>query len=353
MIWHARSRDVGAVDVRAHAAQPTQYADAPFTYQPDEDFSVRVVFLMNVPHVVREYFGPVSPDTVWQRDSVNGVLSLADETLSIFAKPGVQTQDVDDGPFVPGAVLRPDVHAVQPRFVSLCSGCREGDTYTPLFNTTTGTPADVLPLQQQAEIHLYQNGQELPSAGDPVFGVLPSFTLTPGPASYRLTQQYDVEDGLAQPQRVLTSWTYTSAGTSGSGQTPPGYYCLLQAAANDFTLPCRAEPQVLLRYQLGLGLDNRLPAPGASAISVTAYHQPAAGTVPPIRGLHLAFTVDGGAHWQNVHTVSRGDGQFAATLILPKLGQTTGLVGLRAEAWDSAGNRVVQTISNAFGLAGR
>jgi hypothetical protein len=37
----------------------------------------------------------------------------------------------------------------------------------------------------------------------------------------------------------------------------------------------------------------------------------------------------------------------------PRLAGTSGLVGLRVEAWDADGNRTVQTVSNAFGLAAR
>jgi subtilisin family serine protease len=348
---HVSSRDLAAVDLRVHAAHPASYVEWPFTYPPDEDLSARVAFLLHAPRQIREYFGPESPDTVWERVSLNGAVPTLNDTIyTRFRTASTISQDIDDGPFVPGAALIPDVQAVQPRFIQLCSGCREGDGFTPLFATTSGEASDALPIQLQADVHLYRDGQELTNVGDPVFGILPSFNLPADPATYQLTHQYQVDTGLAQPQDVQTTWTYTSPGTSQPGQTPPGYYCLLQAATNDFDRPCRAEPQVLLRYQLGLGMDNRLVAPGSSRVTITAYHQPSVQPTPAIRGLDLKISFDGGAHWKAVPTASIGGGKFAATMTFPQLTDTAGTVALRAEAWDAGGNRVVQTITDAFGL---
>jgi hypothetical protein len=62
---------------------------------------------------------------------------------------------------------------------------------------------------------------------------------------------------------------------------------------------------------------------------------------------------DGGAHWRPVEADPLGGGRFLAELTFPRLAGTSGLVGLRVEAWDADGNRTVQTVSNAFGLAAR
>ena len=339
-------RQVAAVDLRAHGVAPDYYVDTPFTYPVGEDLSARVSFKMKAPRTIREYFGPVSADTVWQRESVNDAAAgVADVLHTVFPRGGVQTQDIDDGPFVPGAVLIPQVQAVQPRFTLLCAGCREGDRFTPLFPTTIGEPTDMLPVQLDAEVHLYHDGQELTNVGDPVYGILPSFNLPSGKAQYRLTQAYRVG-----AQQVQTTWDYTSAGTSASGKTPPGYYCLMQAASGDASRPCAAEPLVFLRYQLGLGIDNTLSAPGAHRITITAYHGPSAQATPAIRGLGLEISYDSGAHWVRVPTVRDRGGRYTAALPLPK--QSAGSpVSLRTTAWDANGNQVVQTVSDAF-LAG-
>ena len=348
LIQRVAKRQVAAVDVRVHAATPAYYADYPFTYPAGESTSARVPFLAKVPGTIREYFGPVSADTVWLRMSANDAASgLVDEIYSVFPRSSVQTQDIDDGPFVPGAALIPAVQAAQPRFTLLCPGCREGDSFTPLFPTTSGEPSDILPIQVGAEVHLYRNGQELTNVGDPVYGFLPSFNLPPEKATYQLTHAYQVGE-----QQVRTTWTYTSARTSVPGRTPPGYYCLLQAASGDLTRPCRAEPQVFLRYQLGLDLDNTLSAPGTHRVTITAYHGPSAQPMPAIRRLSLAISFDNGAHWQQVPATSSKAGRYTAMLALPKSAGASS-VSLRTQAWDAAGNQVVQTVSNAFAVKSR
>jgi len=126
----------------------------------------------------------------------------------------------------------------------------------------------------------------------------------------------------------------------------------MQAAAGDFTRPCRAEPQVFLRYQLGLDLDNTLSAPGTHRITMTAYHAPSAQPMPAIRGLGLAISFDNGAHWQQVPTTASGAGRFTAMLAIPKSAGGSS-VSLRTRAWDAAGNQVVQTVSHAFAVKSR
>jgi len=342
MIVKIDRRQIAAVDLRIHGSQPGYYGGYNFTYPAGEDLSARMAFLAKAPRTIRQYFGPISPDTVWERDSVNEAAGgIVTSMYSVFPRSVLRTQNLDDGPFVPGAALIPEVQAVQPRFIELCAGCREGDSFTPLFPTTSSETTAVEPIPLDAEVHLYRDGTELTNVGDPVFGILPSFTLSPEPARYTLTQAYQTG-----AQQVATSWTYTSAGTSQSGQTPPGYYCLIQAASGDLTRPCRAEPQVLLRYDLGLDLDNTLSAPGTHLITVTAYHQPGAASSPKIRAVTLAISFDGGAHWRSVPAIPLGSGRYAAALTLPRTSGTA--VSLRTQATDADGNQVVQTVTNAF-----
>ena len=344
MIHRVDRRQVAAVDLKVHGGKTGVYVDYPFTYPVGETLSARVPFVAIAPHTVREYFGPVSRDTVWDRTSANDAAGgLVDTIDSVFPRADVRTQELDDGVYVPGAPLDAAVHAAQPRFVQLCAGCREGDDFTPLFPTTAGEASTVLPIQLGAETHLYRDGQELTNVGDPVYGILPSFKLPSSPARYLLTHSYSMDTGLAAPQQVDTSWTYTSAGTSKAGPAPAGYYCLEQAAAGDFDRPCRAEPEVFLRYQLGLGLDNRA-APGRHEVTVTAYHQPGADLA--IRSLTLSISVDGGKTWQRVTAASCGGGRYTATLSLPR--SPGAAVSLRTTATDAGGNQVVQTVANAF-----
>jgi hypothetical protein len=66
--------------------------------------------------------------------------------------------------------------------------------------------------------------------------------------------------------------------------------------------------------------------------------------------LKLWMSTDDGAVWHSVQATRLQDGDYRATLHFPKLDRTTGKVSLRAEAWDTGGNRVEQTIIGAYGL---
>jgi len=60
---------------------------------------------------------------------------------------------------------------------------------------------------------------------------------------------------------------------------------------------------------------------------------------------------DDGAHW-TVAVVSGAHGHFHALVAHPARRRTTGAVSIRTEVWDSAGNRVDQVITRAYGLSG-
>ena len=88
-------------------------------------------------------------------------------------------------------------------------------------------------------------------------------------------------------------------------------------------------------------------------IDLAARHQPNAAPVP-IGGLKLWVTYDDGATWKPIQSVqSLGGGRFRATLDQRDPLETNGYVGLRTEAWDSAGNRIEQEIVRAYALTPR
>jgi len=45
-----------------------------------------------------------------------------------------------------------------------------------------------------------------------------------------------------------------------------------------------------------------------------------------------------------------GNGTYHILLAHPRLGQTSGAVSLKMQAWDTAGNQVEQVIDRAYGL---
>jgi hypothetical protein len=167
------------------------------------------------------------------------------------------------------------------------------------------------------------------------------YDLPPERAKYTFTLDRD---------NIHTSWEFWSSQVT-EDQTPDGYVC---AESNHALVmgepipPCRADPLIFLRYDANVGLDNSVPAPSVGQIKVTTYRQ--APQAPPIAGLTLSVSTDGGRQWKPVKvTRHRGD-VFVGVVKYPALADTTGVVALRAEAWDTGGNRVKQSLDQAYFL---
>lgn len=157
----------------------------------------------------------------------------------------------------------------------------------------------------------------------------------------RYTLELDTEE-------VQTTWEYTSSRPV-DDETPEGTRCF---EAGPDAPACRAEPLIFLRYDLGLDLDNTMPAQRARQVTITSYYQePSPSRLVTELGLEVSF--DGGDTWERVATRPRGGGAFAATIRNPRLEATSGVVGLRVEAADSEGNTVRQTVQHAYRLASR
>jgi hypothetical protein len=167
-------------------------------------------------------------------------------------------------------------------------------------------------------------------------GVPIAYDLPPEPGTYRLTLDHE---------NVHSEWEFSSRVVT-TDETPPGYACVETIRGTD--KPCRPQPLIFLRYDAGVGLDNKVQAARSGRLRVTAYRVAAGG--PQVTGLNLWISTDDGEHWQQVKTRERGQGRFDADVRYPSMSRTTGAVSLKALAWDSGGNRVSQTLERAFGL---
>lgn len=148
---------------------------------------------------------------------------------------------------------------------------------------------------------------------------------------------------------VVTVWEYTSSRPA-SDEADELQPCIADVFGLTPTpQPCRPEPLIFLRYDLGLDLDNTLRAGRPNTVTITGYHQQLESP-PEVTELQLEVTFDGGESWESVRTSARGDGAFAATIRHPRLSDTNGTVGLRVTAADSGGNTVQQTVPEAYRL---
>ena len=246
----------------------------------------------------------------------------------------------------------------------VCAGCRQGDTFYPQSEFSASSD----PLQRggmdrfsdygDPKLRLYTaDGQVIPQTSDKYIGVYATFKLPPDQADYRLTHRLERTDPAAPS--VSTAWEFTSHGVVDDDETPEPYECvgtLLEGLADGppSNTPCRPEPLIFLRYNLGLDLSNRAKAPGVHRFEVTAYRQPSTADRPDIAGLKLWVSDDGGDNWREALVRTLGDGRFEATVVYrPAHQRTSDTISIKAMAWDTAGNRVEQTIERAYTLTER
>jgi hypothetical protein len=125
---------------------------------------------------------------------------------------------------------------------------------------------------------------------------------------------------------VQAAWTFRSGHVDGTGYVP---------------LPVMAA-----RFTPKLNAHNQAPS-GRFTIPVSVAHQPGSASAP-VRQIHVAVSYDDGTTWQPAPLHPDGAG-WTATVNHPTGG---GFVSLKADATDSAGNTVEQTIIHAYSLTG-
>jgi subtilisin family serine protease len=345
-----RDRDLARVDNHYHADQPGgSYTQRWFTWAPWEFIVAGVNHPVVGQTTLREYAAPATPEYIHERSLLlTGTATPIDETIDMYRRPGHHDVEWNERPNAPGAVVLPDdigdQGLIAPSLWWVCAGCRQGDNFYPFMQQTApgerntqgqfGTPFT------PGEMHLYRSGVEVPEA-PPYLGAFTTYDLAPEPADYRLT----LDNG-----GTSTAWEFTSSRPENDA-TPSGHRCV-ETQFDQSTTPCRAEPLLFLRYHAGVEIDNRVPAPGSHQIELSVYQQGSTAT-PTIRGIRFWVSTDDGAIWREATLKALGKGRYSAQVVYPQLGQTTGQVSLRTEAWDAAGSRVEQTVIGAFALRSR
>jgi hypothetical protein len=308
-------------------------------FRPDESATVAPGYeSLATPASLTEYFGPESPDLLWQRQPEGSDTSYAFGN-SVFAQHGGSgTDDWWAQPTAPGAPETPFTLAQPGRLGYFCVNCRQGNTFVPFVYGVSGanpstTDGGFAWAVNSPDIHLYD------AAGHAIAPV--PFLI--GQASYQLPPQQGRYKLVAQDGDTSTTWDFTSSGPA-ADHTPAGTACF-GTFYNNSTDPCQADPLVYLRYNAFTGLSNSVTASGSHQLQVTAYHE-AGG--PPVNGLKLWISTDGGTTWQQLHTVSQHGGSYLASYKLPALSGTDGHVSIKAQASDTGGDDITQTVIDAY-----
>lgn len=155
--------------------------------------------------------------------------------------------------------------------------------------------------------------------------------------------QYTLELTTAES---TTEWTYHSARAT-EDDAPEIQPCIDTYLRQPGAEPCRPEPLIFLRYDLGLDLDNTVATDLPQEIAVTGYYQPRLSEPPQITELRVEVSHDGGQTWQEVTTEPTSVNSVTATILHPDGAEE---VSLRVTGTDEEGNTVVQTLPEAYRL---
>lgn len=116
---------------------------------------------------------------------------------------------------------------------------------------------------------------------------------------------------------------------------------------------CQFQPLIQLRYELGLDLQNRVPAGRMHRFTIVAGAHSGAIDRAPVTELSVRFSTDGGETRENGKIVGKpttrdGNQRFTALVKLPDLRHTDGAVWLQVQAKDANGGTVKQTVERAY-----
>ncbi|MFE7330221.1 S8 family serine peptidase [Streptomyces sp. NPDC057565] len=183
----------------------------------------------------------------------------------------------------------------------------------------------------------YRDGEKITDTGA---------LMVPQKADYRFVEDSGRSkdyEGVRLGTKSRTEYSFTSAAPTG-----------MDVDDCKVTMPkattCAALPVVLLDYGMTADVRNEVAAGGKQTLTVDASRSKGYKGSADMAGAKVSVSYDDGATWQSAD-VDRTDGHsFRAAYRAPKLSETNGFVTLKAEVWDAAGNRTVQTITRAYAL---
>lgn len=295
----------------------------------------------HAPARIDQYYGGITGTQSWLRqaaltDGANRYVQLDTEpwrgaTESFFSGP--MTMVAPDAGTKIGAYRRKGTSGTD----HLVASPHLGDSAAGHFITVDFGP--VYPFTYK----LFREGKEIP--GQPVPGVnTPYFDIPSDEATYRMEGTFTLpSSGYFGPNekvkryasKVENIWTFRS-------KVPTAQECGADEAPT-----CSVPPLLQLRYDLDLNLDNQARAGKKHRIGITAApasHSTEGGTV---ESLSLSYSLDAGRTWLNAEVKGSGT-RFTAEL--NHTATKDAEVWLKAEAKDTKGNTVTQTVQKAYTL---
>jgi subtilisin family serine protease len=223
---------------------------------------------------------------------------------------------------------------------AVCAFCRSN-----LWVRTTGSaggdaePAHQLVTGPTTAWTFYRDGQQITDT---------SQLMVPQKAPYTFVQDVTRPadyPGVTLGGKVHTEWNFTSAAPTTMAVKDCDKDLLPTATL------CESMPVVMIDYHMPLDVLNQAPAGRAFAFTVDGDRAKGwSGGNTAMAGAKVSVSYDDGATWKPTTVKRQGSHSFQVVVKHPELAATSGYVTLKAEVWDSSGDRTVQTITRAYAL---
>jgi subtilisin family serine protease len=305
---------------------------------PDGDF-------LRAPTHRVDYYGPVKPGALLQRfvikEQLADFLYLASAPEPMY-RPANRSDSWNVMPRRPGQATFEAI--AQPQSLMLS---RTGDTlyFTPQVVDGRDHRDVAAPNPDEMSVRLSRDGVTLPwTAGAKSV----AFPVPKERGRYAFDVYFTPKVMAPEGYRTETRWEFGSSAPTASWPASP-YSCGDADAPAAPGTPCATLPALALDYQLGTGPAETFAAPGVAAITVGAREAPGV-TGARVDRIAAEVSYDGGKSWQKLWLLPGPGGRKVAFVPHWSAGAT---VSLRLTANDTAGNKVTQTIVNAYRLVAR
>ncbi|WP_057776608.1 S8 family serine peptidase [Cytobacillus dafuensis] len=204
---------------------------------------------------------------------------------------------------------------------------REGDIFTlNIFEQGDSQPGHwgnfAFEYPEDTSIaRLYKDGKLLTES--PYFSFFYPLTVSPDPATYRITMDTVHPTGFRMSTKTNTAWTFKSERPA-SGQETLGL--------------------LWPKYEISLDGENKAKGGRTDHFDLSFVLQ--SGATPDLKGVEVQVSTDDGATWNKTKVDSKKNGHYKVYLKNP----ATGYVSLRIKAWDANGSQIEQTIIRTYGV---
>ncbi|GGY46116.1 S8 family peptidase [Streptomyces tanashiensis] len=219
---------------------------------------------------------------------------------------------------------------------SVCSFCRSdvGATFDPGLGGDSD-PTHSTDFGPRRAWTYYRNGEQITN---------PATLFVPEKADYTfVSTDTHTDSEVRLGGKAVTEYGFTSAAPK-SMEAPDCTSVIPQATA------CEALPVIQLHYRMDASLLNEVAAGTRSTITVDASRTKGFTGDSRMAGARFSVSYDDGATWNNVDVDRADENSFKARFTNAELSGSNGYVSIKAEVWDEAGNRTVQTVTRAYAL---